>query len=100
MPHTGKAVRNPLRVVLLDELLVTCRAATVSRGIAPAINEVAAFAVLATAVARGFLGRRAVVNDPNLVAAADAQGDLVKLFVVIERVYVVPERGRRREIRP
>ena len=94
MAGAGIAVGNPLRVVLLDELLVAHRAATVGGGIAPAINEVAAFALLAAGVTGGFFRRGAVINDPNFVAATGAEHDLVERGIVVERVHVVPKRGR------
>ena len=43
---------------------------------------------------RSLLRRGAVVNEPYLVATAGTQHDLVQFRIVIERIHVVPERGR------
>ena len=80
--------------MLLHKLLVAHRAATVGGGIAPAINEVAAFALLAAGVTGCFFHRGAVINDPNFVAATGAEHDLVERRIVVERVHVIPKRGR------
>ena len=70
-------------VVLAEELALLPLPHPVGEGVAPAIEEVARGT-------RGLLGRRAVVDDPDLVVAPDAERDLIELGVVVDPVGVHP----------
>ena len=77
--------------MLTEELLLVREfRSAVSLRVAKSIEEVSATAALATAVFCRFRGRRAVIDDPDLVEAKDAQRNLIELRVVGDRVRVIP----------
>ncbi len=92
MSFARQTAGNPVRIVLGEELLIGDRPRPVDAGIAPAVEQVAAFAALAAGVT-GRLGRRgAVVEDPDLAEIVNAHQNLVKLGVIGHGVEVVPVR--------
>ena len=82
---------NPDTAVLLPEHLVGLRAEFVLDGIAPAVKQVAAFAVASAGMTGGLGSGGAVVNDPDFAVAPATDQDLVKLRMVVNPVEMVPE---------
>src|SRR4051812_16403185 len=73
MSFARKTAGYPVRVVLGEELLIGDRPRTVDARIAPAVEQVAAFAALAAGVTGRFGRRGAVIDDPDLAEIVNAQ---------------------------
>ena len=87
MTCTGEPFGNPVRVVLIAELLVFGCAAPIGGGVSPAVEEIA-----------GRAGRfrcgGVVVDDPDLVEGGTGDEDVIELGVVVDAVEVEPVGGR------
>ena len=88
MSRAGKALGNPVGVVLVKELPVRLRPRPIGPRIAPAIEKIAALAPAAAVVAGRLGGRRAVIDDPELAELPDAHGDLIEIRIVGDAVAV------------
>ena len=69
LPAPGQFGLDPVRVVLLEELLAGAGAAVVLLRIAPAVEDVAAFAVASAGMAGRLRGGRLVIDDKQLAIA-------------------------------
>src|SRR6185369_88237 len=92
MTFAAKSFRNPLDVVLAEETLIDPGAVAISPGISPAIKNISTFAPTSASMPPGFLGRGAVIDDPDLAEVRAAEHDLVQVRVVRHRVDVHPIR--------
>src|SRR5262249_16715649 len=88
--RAGQPRGNPMGVVLEENLLVADIASAEGARIAPPIKQIAALALFAAHVTGGLRCRGAVVDDPKLAEAMDADHDLVQFGMVGEAVEVVP----------
>src|SRR5438105_12192555 len=79
--RAGQALGDPVGVVLGEQRLILSGAGGIGARIAPAIEEVAAFAAFAPRVPGGFGGARAVIDDPELAEVMDAEGYLIEIGV-------------------
>src|SRR5262249_10234222 len=87
-PFAGQPLGNPVGVVLREELLILLCAGAIGAGIAPAIEQIAAFAAAAANVAGGLRRGRAVIDDPEFAKFMDAHGNLIEIGIVRDRVEV------------
>src|SRR5262249_39992359 len=85
--------RNPMCVVLAEEPLIGVGARSVSFGVPPAVEEVAALAALAARMAGRFRLRCAVIDDPEFAEGVYAHDDLVEIGVVRNGIDVGPVRA-------
>src|SRR6187399_1662004 len=92
MAFAPKSFRNPLDVVLAEEALIDPGAVAINPGVAPAIKNISTFAPTSASMPPGFLGRGAVIDDPDLAEVRAAENDLVQVRVVRNRVDVHPIR--------
>lgn len=95
MSFAGQAFGDPVNVVLGEEFLVTFKSCTVGDGVAPAVEEVAAFSGFAAYGCLCFCCSGAVVDDDNFVVAEEAEGNLVEFGAVGDGVGVEPVRASR-----
>src|SRR5579884_1877075 len=90
MSRAGETLGNPVRIVLPEQLLVRLGAGTIGPRIAPAVEQIAALAAAAACVAGRFGRRRAVIDNPELAEAVNADSNLIEFGVVGHAVEVRP----------
>src|SRR5262245_66167456 len=90
MPGTRETFGNPMRIVLSVQALVCGGAGSIDPRISPAIQEVAALTAAPAGSARGFLGGRAVIDDPDFAEVPETHQHLIQIGVVRHRVEVRP----------
>src|SRR5690242_16788176 len=81
MAFAAKPFRNPLDVVLEEETLLEPGALVIDSRIAPAVEEIPAFAPTPAQMTTGFLGGGAMINNPDLVKVRTAQSELIQVGV-------------------
>src|SRR5437879_4061067 len=92
MAFAGKALGNPMGVVLGEQFLVLFLAGAIRAWIAPAVEQVAAFAAAAARMSRRFRCRRAMIDDPEFAEGMDADDKLIEIRIIGHGVEVRPIR--------
>ena len=88
IPRARQTVGNPPHVMLPERALVRLLSPPVSARVPPAIEQISAMPPAPAGVSRRLLGRRAVVDDPDLVVCKDTHRDLIERGVVHDRIRV------------
>ena len=94
MARTGLPLGNPVGVVLPEQPLIGRRTRAVCARISPAVQEIAALALLAAAAPGRLRRRGAVIENPDLAEIPQADDDLILLRVVRTALKCVQSGGR------
>src|SRR5262249_19051859 len=86
----GKALGDPMSIVLHKQLLVRFGAAAISARVAIAVKEIAALAAATTRMAGRLGRRRAMVDYPELAERVNAHDNLIQFGIVGHAVKVRP----------
>jgi len=88
--RAGEAGFDPGALMLEEQFFIASVSSVIGLGVAPAVQEVTAVAVLSSVMACCLIGGCTVVDDPDLVEVMGAEEDLVIHRVVVHRVHMDP----------